>query len=142
MRHQLSKLGPSLVVLCALVLCSNVFAQIHNPIQAAKDAYNKAKQPEQPQSQPTLVASAAAPADPQASSAAGGDCCSADAQKQLAAPLGFVDIVGVKLGMTPAQVTAAFKAYSPNLRVQLFSERMIMPSNPTGFGRAALDGCA
>lgn len=129
MRTQFLKLVPPVVVLCALAFCPNTSSQIQNPIQAAKDAYNKAKQQGQQQSQPTLVASAAAPANPQMSPAASGDCCTADAQKKLAASLGFVDIVGIKLGMSPKEVTDALKASSPQLGVKLYTTRLTMPSN-------------
>ena len=67
------------------------------------------------------------------SPAPAGDCCSADAQKQLAASVGFVDIVGIKLGMSPAQVTAALKANGPALGYKVYTSRLTMPSNPNSF---------
>jgi hypothetical protein len=88
-------------------------AQIQNPIQAAKDAYNKAKQQQQqqntksqpsaPQGQATQPANAPAQSSPTApgSPAESADCCSPEAMKKIAASVGFVDIVGIKLGMTP-----------------------------------------
>jgi hypothetical protein len=65
-----------------------------------------------------LVASAA---DPPAS------CCTADAMKTLAAQAGAVDMVGVKLGMTPAQATAALKAHNPALKTFVVNERLVRP---------------
>jgi len=38
-----------------------------------------------------------------------GDCCSPAAMKQIATSLGFIDIVGIKLGMTPQEAVAAIK---------------------------------
>lgn len=121
-------------------------AQIQNPIQAAKDAYNKAKQPSQQQKQqgqtqnqqsaPTQTASATQPAapDPQ-NGAASNDCCSADAQAKAAAAASVLDIVGIKLGMNPAQATAALKAYDPGMKFGVINTRLERPSNPNGFVR-------
>ncbi|MGB6694615.1 MAG: hypothetical protein WBE56_10555, partial [Terracidiphilus sp.] len=75
----------------------------------------------------------ASPAQSGAASNFGGDCCNAAAQNKLAATLGFVDIVGIKLGMTPSQVTAALKASSPTLGFKTFTTRLIMPSTDPAF---------
>jgi hypothetical protein len=96
-------------VFIALIIGAAIFAQMRYPIHAA----------------PAQGAQAAA------TTSAG--CCTADAQKQLAASLGFVDIVGIKLGMSPAEVTAALKANSPTLGVRLYTTRMTMPSDPMNF---------
>jgi len=123
-------------------------AQITNPIQAAKDAYNKAKQ-QQPQQrqgkreqpQPGVSQTSAQPsnspgaadapaADPAPTSAV--DCCSPEALKKIAASVGFVDIVGIKLGMTPEQAVAAVKAYNPNLKIENLTARLEHPSGTPG----------
>ena len=72
------------------------------------------------------------PAHAQAGSAAGAaaDCCTPDALQKVAASVGFVDIVGVKLGMSPKEAIAALKASSPSLRIQLYDTALIMPSKP------------
>jgi hypothetical protein len=75
----------------------------------------------------------APPAQAGAASTVGGDCCNAAAQNKLASTLGFVDIVGIKLGMTPSQVTAALKANSPTLGFKIFTTRLIMPSTDPAF---------
>ena len=75
----------------------------------------------------------ASQAQASAASTVGGDCCNAAAQNKLAATLGFVDIVGIKLGMTPSQVTAALKANSPTLGFKIFTTRLIMPSTDPAF---------
>lgn len=78
-------------------------------------------------------ATGTSPAQSSAASNFGGDCCNAAAQNKLAATLGFVDIVGIKLGMTPSQVTAALKANSPALGFKIFTTRLIMPSTDPAF---------
>ncbi len=114
------------------------FAQIQNPIQAAKDAYNKAKQ-QQKQQQAAAAQPANAPGAPPAqktsASASSGDCCTPEAMKKIAASLGFVDIVGVKLGMTPQQAVAAVKAYNPNLKIETLTARLEHPTNAGSFVR-------
>ena len=137
----------SSLLLGGLVFCPLVSGQIQNPIQAAKDAYNKAKQQSQQQkaqqqgqpqgqpSEPTQVAGATAPADSQVTSAASADCCSADAQKKSAAAASSLDILGIKLGMTPEQATAAIKAYDPTYKFWVVNTRLERPSNPGGFVR-------
>ena len=123
-------------------------AQFQNPIQAAKDAYNKAKQDAQqqkqqtqaPQSRPQATQpnasqppNSGSQAPAQSSSAAPGeDCCSPAAMKITAASLGFVDIVGIKLGMTPEQAVAAVKAYNPGLKIENLTARLEHPSGPQG----------
>ncbi len=121
-------------------------AQLQNPIQAAKDAYNKAKQQQQqqqqnkPPQQPAPPGQATQPANApvQPSAAAPGspgenaDCCTPEAMKKIAASIGFVDIVGIKLGMTPAQAVAAVKAYNPNLKIETLTSRLEHPSGTPG----------
>jgi len=120
-----------------------VAAQLQNPIQAAKDAYNKAKQQaqqqkqqqqgqqkdQQPQSHDQAQNSAAQPAAPPD---AGADCCTPEAMKKVAASLGFVDIVGIKLGMTPTEAVAAVKAYNPNLKIETLTARLEHPAGTPG----------
>jgi hypothetical protein len=121
-------------------------AQIQNPIRAAKDAYNKAKpQPQQGQRQPQQSQQggpqpASSPNQPAAqdasqnvaSAAPSADCCSPEAMKKIAASAGFLDIVGVKLGMTPQQATAAIKAYKPGLKIEVLNSRLFRPSAAPG----------
>jgi hypothetical protein len=120
-------------------------AQFQNPIQAAKDAYNKAKQdaqqqkqqqqrqqPGQQQPQPNQATNttSAQPSPAQSGSAApGGDCCSPEALKKIAASVGFVDIVGIKLGMTPEQATAVIRAYKPTLKIEVLNTRLFHPGS-------------
>jgi hypothetical protein len=68
-----------------------------------------------------LVATAA---DPPAS------CCTAEAMKTLAAQSAVVDMVGVKLGMTPAQATAVLKAHNSALKTFVVNERLVRPGVP------------
>jgi hypothetical protein len=60
-----------------------------------------------------------------------GDCCSPAAMKQIAASLGFIDIVGIKLGMTPQEAVAAIKTYNRDLRIETLNARLY-PSGPQG----------
>ena len=130
-------------------------AQFQNPVQAAKDAYNKAKQDAQqqqqqqkqqqaPQSRPQATqpnpgqpqnSGSQPPATPASSVRTRADCCTPHAMKKTAASLGFVDIVGIKLGMTPEQAVAAVKAYNPSLKIENLTARLDHPSNPGTFVR-------
>ena len=110
-------------------------AQFQNPIQAAKDAYNKAKraaqqqkQQQQQQQQRQQPGQQQAPAQ-SGSAAPGGDCCSPEALKKIAASFGFVDIVGIKLGMTPEQATAVIRAYKPTLKIEVLNTRLFHPGS-------------
>jgi hypothetical protein len=112
-------------------------AQFQNPIQAAKDAYNKAKQDaqQQKQQQQQKPQSSGQPpngASTQSGSASTADCCGPEAMKKVADSLGFIDIVGIKLGMTPAQAVAAVKAYNPNLKIETLTARLEHPSGTPG----------
>lgn len=60
------------------------------------------------------------------------DCCGDAAQQKLAASLGFVDVVGVKLGMSPKEAVAAIKAHDPNLKIETLTVRLEDPSGPAG----------
>ena len=112
-------------------------AQSRNPIQAAKDAFKKAReeqerakgqQPPPPTaSQPAPPPSAAPPIAAAGAQAPNtGDCCSPEAIRRLAASLGFVDIVGIKLGMTPEQAIAAIKASNAGLRVDVLKTKVVI----------------
>src|SRR6185312_14983170 len=114
-------------------------AQIQNPLKAAKDAYNKAKQQQQ-QQQPNHTQSPPLP-QPQAAAAASssavpsGDCCSPDVMKKTAASLTFLDILGVKVGMTPEQAFAAIKASDPKLKIDIVQARVEPGDAPQTFKR-------
>jgi hypothetical protein len=117
------------VIAVGLVIGSPVTAQIKNPIQAAKDAFKKAREeeeakraqrPPRPQAPTPAPASPAAPgATTAAAGAASAECCSPEALSKLAASVGFVDIVGVKLGMTLEQAVAALKAANPKFAIDV-----------------------
>ena len=122
-----------LILVSAIAAClgaPRAFAQIQNPLQAAKDASNKAKQQQQKGQQQTAPP-ASSPHQPVAqgssSSASSGDCCSPEAMRKIAASDSFLDIVGIKLGMTPEQAVAAIKTYNPKLKIDLINTRMVRP---------------
>jgi hypothetical protein len=58
-----------------------------------------------------------------------GDCCNPEAVKKIAATLGFADIVGVKLGMSPQQALAAIRAYDPKLKIEIMNAFITIPSS-------------
>jgi hypothetical protein len=61
-----------------------------------------------------------------------GDCCSAEAMKKIAASLGYLDVVGIKLGMTPQQAVAAIKAHNANLKIDVVHARLEHPTATPG----------
>jgi hypothetical protein len=124
-----------LILTAALVWPQASSAQIQNPLQAAKDAFNRAlQQAGQPAqaSQPPQQVRQTAQARPGAPAASGwGDCCSADFMKRKAAQAAVLDVVGVKLGMTPNQAAAAIRAHNPALVIDTIHVRIEHPtSNP------------
>jgi hypothetical protein len=124
-------------IAAGLVMGSPATAQIKNPIQAAKDAFKKAKEEEEakraqqrPQQPPRPQQPTSAPASAAAAGGATADCCSPEALSKLAASVGFIDIVGVKLGMTLEQAVAALKA-NPKLVIE-FHDMEIVAGGKTG----------
>ena len=45
------------------------------------------------------------------------DCCTPEATEKIAAKAGFVDVVGIKLGMPVKDATAAVKQYNPKMQL-------------------------
>jgi hypothetical protein len=150
------------VVLVAGVGARLEGAQIQDPIQAAKDAYKKAREQAkqqrnqqlgvapQPRTQPgsqsantsattqpsgSSSGTAGNSAEPQAADAVTSDCCSAEAKKKIAESLSYLDIVGVKLGMTPKEAFAAIHAYNPKMKIDIINSRMEPPTAPGTFVR-------
>jgi hypothetical protein len=63
----------------------------------------------------------------------GAECCTPEAMKQVAGTLGFTDILGIQLGMTPEQALVAAKKANPNLKFHVIKARMESPGAPGGF---------
>ena len=111
-------------------------AQSKNPITAAREALKKAKEQQQhekekaqqPPPAPPTQAAAPQAAAPQAD--APGDCCSPEALTKIASSAGFIDIVGIKLGMTPEQAFAAVKAFNPQMKIDIVKTRVESPDAP------------
>jgi hypothetical protein len=110
-------------------------AQSKNLLQAFKDAYNQSQQQDGPQQQRQqqgqsrggqLIAQSTKSAQV---SNDGGDCCSPEALKKVAASSQFVDIVGIKLGMTPEQAIAAIKAHKAGLKIEVLNTRLVHPGS-------------
>ncbi|MBI4463526.1 MAG: hypothetical protein HY647_02375 [Acidobacteria bacterium] len=108
--------------------------RIPNPIQAAKDAIEKAKQEQerqrqqqqqqtqQPRQQPATPQAANAPNPAQAPCApfaVPSDLGTPEGTAKLAASHRFLDIVGVKLGMEAKDVLAVLKAANPNYEINV-----------------------
>jgi hypothetical protein len=125
------------MVLAASVLGTPSSAQIQNPLKAARDAFNKARQEEeqrrqqqkQQQGQPQTQQAPPAAGSP---AVAAGDCCSPEALRKIATSAGFVDIVGIKLGMTPEQAFAAVKAHNGQMKIDIINASMEDPDVPRG----------
>jgi hypothetical protein len=66
------------------------------------------------------------------SSVPSGDCCTPEAMKRIASSLGYLDVVGVKLGMTPEQAFTAIKAHNPKLKIDTIHARLQHPTAPDG----------
>jgi hypothetical protein len=78
------------------------------------------------------VIPASQPAFGQAPAPTSGDL---DAMKKIAATVpSNLDVLGIKLGMTPQQATAAIKAANPNLKIDILTTRLQRPGVP-GFVR-------
>ncbi len=84
-----------------------------------------------PTRDPNRAQPAAAPG-PATSSVPSADCCTPEAMKKIASSLGYLDVVGVKLGMTPEQAFAAVKAHNPQLRIDVHHARLQHPTAPEG----------
>src|SRR5215510_16598396 len=118
------------------VTAQSVLDRIKKAAEDAQKAGQKQKPPPtQPASQPQTPTQPAS--QPQANAAGGvptlDDCCSADALKKIAAASGFVDIVGIKLGMTPEQAFAAVKAFNAEMKIDVVQTRMTTPDAPGTF---------
>jgi hypothetical protein len=120
------------LILVATGLVAAAFAQTQNPIQAAKDAYNKAKQ-QQRQPQTT-----APPASPSSQPAQGGSApiTADDLEKPAPAanvaldPTVLPDIVGVHLGMPLRTAAAALQMAYPTVKITPYSLRMPTITQP------------
>lgn len=111
-----------------------------------------ARQTEQPSNQPPAQQATApansrpqANATPASSSKPSGrpssaDCCSPEAMKKLAAAASFLDIGGIKLGMTPKEAFAAVQAFNPNLKILIINAVVdgIPGSAPVSFPHYAI----
>ena len=104
------------IVVASVLAGSSATAQVQNPIQVFKDIYNKQKQQQkqqqgQPQAQP-----ASAPAVP-GSSPQAPDFGTTAGTARLAAAGGFVDVAGIKVGMSPKELQEALKADNPQFKL-------------------------
>ncbi|HEY4009035.1 MAG TPA: hypothetical protein VGM11_02710 [Acidobacteriaceae bacterium] len=63
----------------------------------------------------------------------GPECCTPEAQKTVAATLGFADSAGIQLGMTPEQALEAAKKFNPQFKFHVIKARMEAPGAPGGY---------
>ena len=94
--------------------------QQQKPAQQQTSQQQQAGQSPAARYQPVAASQAATASDPDSS------CCTDAAMKTIAAQPG-PDIVGIKLGMTPAQAAAAIKAHNPALIVYTVNMRLTHP---------------
>jgi hypothetical protein len=113
------------------LVISHAFAQqAQNPIKAAKDAFNKAKQPA-PSSTVELAANSSSQPAPQGGTSApiaAGD--QAPAANAALDPKVLPDIVGVHLGMPMRTAAVALQASYPTLKLQITPTQMPTISQP------------
>jgi hypothetical protein len=69
---------------------------------------------------------------------AASDCCSPTAMTRIASSLGYIDLAGVRLGMTPKQAFAAVKAFNPALKIDIVNMRMVPGDDIHTFTRVPL----
>jgi hypothetical protein len=127
----------ALILAATGLVAAAAFAQVQNPIQAAKDAYNKARQQQQQQQKPQTQPQAAAPPANSPSQRAAQGATSApitvdDLNQSAAAPSvpvtldpkALPDVVGVHLGMPLRVAYAALQEAYPKLKITLNQSRM------------------
>jgi len=89
-------------------------------------------QPSQAQSgQPMQQSASGAAANAAVPTGAAGwsdDCCGPEAMEKYAADASVLDIVGIKLGMTPQQAIAAVRAHNPGLKIDIIKAPIEHPS--------------
>src|SRR5215471_21076557 len=61
-----------------------------------------------------------------------GECCNPEAMKKIAASLGYLDIVGIKLGMNPQEALTAVKTHNSSLKLDVINARLQHPTAPQG----------
>lgn len=89
--------------------------------QAAQHPQQQSTHSVNPTYQPAAASAVSTGSEPD------GSCCTAAAMKTMAAQAGSVDIVGIRLGMTPKQAIAAIKAHNPALTVYAVNMRLTHP---------------
>jgi hypothetical protein len=100
----------SLALLTGMLLSTPLAAQIQNPIQAAKDAYKKARQQQQ--------ASAVPPAAAQPTSAELAADSVASAPAVPLDPAKMPDVIGIRIGMSPQEALQILHKQYPGDRKQ------------------------
>lgn len=68
---------------------------------------------------PSLVLLSALATLATAAAGPGPDCCTAQGMKEYAAQASFLDIVGIKLGMSPKEAFAAVHSFNPQMKIDI-----------------------
>lgn len=114
--------------------CQSLARQRQGQAQSSQQPQQAPKQ-QQPGAQPSHAGYQPASASAQpANGELDSSCCTADAMKKMAAAAGFLDVVGIKLGMTPQQAAAAIRAHNPALTLKQVTIRLAHPG-VAGFNR-------
>src|SRR5215813_1239456 len=74
----------------------------------------------------------AATANGNRASTTSSECCNPEAMKKIAASLVYLDIVGIKLGMSPQEAFTAVKTHNPSLKLDVINARLQHPTAPQG----------
>jgi hypothetical protein len=134
----------SVIAIISVVLAPVALGQFQNPLKAAKDAWKKSQaqakqQQQQQQNQQPQNANQSQPRvfSPQPLNQApdlppDSDCCTSAAMQNFAKQASFLDIVGIKLGMTPQQAFAAVRAFNPKMRIDIVKNELDIPGDPNG----------
>jgi hypothetical protein len=104
------------------------------PSQAAPQAAVPEQGQTSPEGQPAQSAQQE-PAAEQVSSTSSipdSECCTAKAMKRYAKQASFLDIVGIRLGMTPKEAFAAVHAFNRNMKIDIVKAKLEVPGVPEG----------
>lgn len=141
----------SVIAIISVALPPAALGQFQNPLKAAKDAWKKAQaqskqqqqnqqqqsppqtqQPQQNANQTQPHVFSPQPLNQPPDLPPDSDCCTPAAMQNFAKQASFLDIVGIKLGMTPQQAFAAVRAFNPNMRIDIVKSELDVPGVPNG----------
>lgn len=106
--------------------------QAAQQVERTAQRQSSQQQSNQPQAQPARSQPAAtvASADPATAPIPYSACCTPAAMDKYAKRASFLDIVGIKLGMTPKEAFAAVHTFDPKLKIVTIKSKMEVPGIP------------